>query len=308
MISPAPRARALLGSLWLACVACACTCAVARADDVEVDADTTLQAYDVQSPGTSVAWSRRRLTQTLGLRYVKPLEDAPRTGAPAPSVSAHARLRLNQDFGDTCFIGDDLCFAVVNPARRGSYTPLANNGLLDLPIAYVEARDLPLGASTRAGRQLHFDSIGLTRIDGVSARIEPHPLFAVEALGGTLVRRESVAGSDAFVPDGIPRLKLDPLERERAPYIEPEITSWLAGASVEVGDEHVLRGNLAFRALLERGDWSERRLGAGLVSQPVAPLRLATHGVLDTIDPGVIDADASAELWLAPYRAHVELE
>ncbi len=289
---------------------CACTLAHqrARADDTEVDTETTLQAYDVQSPATSVVWSRRRLTQSLGLRYVRALADTTDDSRPAPSIAVHARLRLNQDFGDTCLVGDSLCFAVVNPARRGSYTPLANNGLLDMPLAYIEARDLPYGTETRAGRQVHYDAIGFTRIDGVSVRTAPSSLIAVEALAGALVRRESIAGTDSFVPDGIPRLALDPLERQRASYIAPEITSWLLGANLELGDEQIVRGSVAYRALLEDGAWVERRVGAGLTSHPLTPLRLSTHAVLDTIDPELIDADAGADLWLGPYRAHLELE
>lgn len=280
----------------------------ARADDVEVDADTTLQAYDVQSPGTSVLWARRRLTQTLGLRYVVPLAEAEPGRTTPASIGVHVRLRLNRDFGDTCLIDDPTCVNVMNAARRGSYTPLANNGFLDAPLAYVEARDLPYGLSARAGRQLHHDVVGLARVDGLSARVEPSRLFALQAIAGTLVRRESVAGSDVFVPEGLPRLSLEQRERERAPYIEPPTTSWLAGASLELGDERIVRGSVALRTLREDDDWIQRRVGAGLVSRPLAPLRLSTHAVFDTIDPALIDAEAGAEAWLAPYRAELTLE
>lgn len=305
MVAPRDLSRACMLALALRC---ASSCTVAYADDAEVSAETTLQAYDVQAPGTTVVWARRRLTQTLGLRYVRTVEPKePGRAAPA-SLGAHVQLRLNRDFGATCVIDDPTCLTVGDPARRGSYTPLADNGVVDLPLAYVEARDLPAHLSARAGRQLHYDIIGLARVDGLAARIEPHAALAFGAIGGVLVRRASIAGSDAFVPEGLARLALDVRERERAPYIEPPITSWLAGASVELGDERIARGVLAVRTTIERDDWIDRRIGAGVASRPVSPLRLSTHAIFDTIDSGLVDAEAGAELAIEPYRARLSVE
>jgi hypothetical protein len=277
-----------------------------RADDVHVDSQTTLQAYDVQSPATSVVWTRRRLTQTLGLQYVKPLDD--RRDGPAPALGAHVQLRLDQDFGNTCTLDAELCFAVVNPSRRGSYTPLVSDGVLDMPLAYVEARELPHGLEARAGRQLHHDVIGFARVDGASMRVAPSDLFAAQALGGLLVRSESIAGSDAFVPDGVPRLSLSDLEQRRAPYIEAPLTTWLGGATIELGHARIVRGSTSLRVLAADGVSLERRVGAGLVSQPIEALRLSTHGVYDTLDLGVIDAELGADVWTEPLRAHASIE
>ena len=71
------------------------------------------------------------------------------------------------------------------------------------------------------------------------------------------VSGNSVAGSDAFVPDGVPRLSLDELERRRAPYIEPPLTTWVTGLTLEVGDERVVRGSASYRSLAADGGITE---------------------------------------------------
>lgn len=303
--SPGTRRQQLLGLaallLWAA------PTALGRADDAHVDATTTLQSYDVSSPATAVVWTRRRLTQTLALRYVKPLADS-HDGAPPPSVQAEVSLRLNQEFGQTCLLGDRSCFAVIDPARRASYTPLASNGLLDIPLAYVEARDLGYGSTLRLGRQYHYDAVGFTRIDGVWARTAPSSLLAFESSFGTLVRRDSVAGADAFVSDGPVRLSIDPQERARAPYIEPDLTTWVADGTVQIGDERWLRASATYRTALQQGGVVERRFGAAAVSQPLPALRVSAHGVFDAVDPQLIDADTTTRIHLEPWNAELGLE
>jgi hypothetical protein len=288
------------------------------AEDVEVEAKTALQFYDTAAPGSIVVWSRRRLTQTLSLRYVRSLYDEARDGGPSasaprrdelsPKLSVHLLLRLNQEFGDTCLLEGDVCYAIVNPERRGSYIPIVENGLLDIPSGYIEISELPFGAWARVGRQLHSNVIGFARIDGVGARITPASFIAFESTFGALVRRTSFAGSDAFVPTSAPRVELDPLERLRAPYIDVPVTTYVADGSAELGEERIVRGSLAYRALIENGGVVQRRVGAGLWSQPTPGLRLSTHGVLDALDASLIDAQIGGAVWLGPYTARLELE
>jgi len=279
----------------------------ARADDVRVDTDTTLQAYDVQSPASSVVWARRRLTQTLSLRYVKPLGE-PTGRGPAPSLQLHVRLRLDQDFGDTCLTDRRLCYAIVNPERRGSYTPVVDEGGIDLPAAYLEARDLPLAAEIRTGRQLHVDEVGFVRFDGVSARVAPRPWLAFEAAAGALVRRTSVAGVDAFNAGSLTYLDLDPEERARVSEARYDVTTWLASLSCELGSEELLRARVSARALHERGGFVEQRLALGLASRLTDPVRLEAHGVLDVLDPALIDTQLGAELRAPPWGVQLHLE
>ena len=281
-------------------------CGRVRADDVQVDAETTLQAYDVNSPATPVVWARRRLTQSLGLGYVKPLAEA-RPDGRVPSLQLHLRLRLNQEFGNSCTADDQTCFAVVDPARRGSYTPIVDDGYIDLPYAYVETRDGPYGTTLRVGRQLHSSVMGFVRLDGASIRVEPVAWLAFEAAFGALVRRTSFAGTDAFVPSDRPRLALDASERALAPYVEPPVTTWLGAASAELGEERIVRARLTYRALQQQGGWLERRLGLGLASVPAPAIRLDAHGVVDALQPGLIDAQVGV-MWLTrDVRARVQL-
>ena len=279
----------------------------ARADDVRVDAETTLQAYDVASPATSVVWARRRLTQTLGLGYVKALGEA-HDEAPPASLQVHLRLRLNQEFGNSCLASGQVCYAVVDPERRGSYTPLVDDGYLDLPYAYIETRDGPYGLAARFGRQLHSDVIGFARVDGLSARVEPRPWLAFESVFGSLVRRTSVAGSDAFVPSSLPRLDLAASEIASLSYLSAPTITWLGAASMELGEERTLRARVSYRALQESGGWLERRLGLGLASAPSSGLRFDTHGVLDALRLGLIDAQLGASLTRDQWHARLQLE
>jgi hypothetical protein len=292
-------------AVWIV-LACA---APARADDdVRVDAETTLQAYDVTSPGTQIVWARRRLTQTLGLGYVKQLADLEPDAAPPASLQVHVRLRLNQEFGSSCTAGGALCFAIVDPQRRGSYTPLVDDGYIDLPYAYVETRDGPFGFSTRLGRQLHWDAIGFARVDGLSARVEPRAWLAFETVFGALVRRTSFAGSDAYVPSVLPRIDTGSQELLRAPYLSPPVTTWIGAASVELGLERVIRLRASYRELAEAGGLLERRFGVGLVSQPMPALRFAADGVLDMLELGLIDAQLSTTWTHDEWHASAQLE
>jgi hypothetical protein len=278
-----------------------------RADDVRVDAETTLQAYDVTSPATPVIWARRRLTQTLGLGYVKGIGE-PRSDTPPASLQVHLRLRLNQEFGTSCLPDGQLCFAVVDPERRGSYTPIVDDGYIDLPYAYVETRDGPYGFSTRVGRQLHSDVIGFARVDGLSARVEPSSWVAFETVFGSLVRRTSVAGSDAFVPSTLPRLTLAASDSAGASYIEPPVTTWVGGASAEIGEERIVRARASFRTLHEEGGFLERRLGLGLASAPSQAWRFDTHGVVDTLRFGLIDAQLGASFTRDQWHTRWQVE
>ena len=293
--------------LFVAGAASAAFASRAAADDVHLDTETTLQAYDVNSPATPVIWARRRLTQSLALGYVKQLAE-PRVDEPTPSLQLHLRLRLNQEFGSSCTAGDQLCFAVVDPDRRGSYTPIVDDGYIDLPYAYIETRDGPYGFSVRAGRQLHSDAVGFARVDGVSARVEPSSWLAFQSVFGSLVRRTSFAGSDAFVPSVLPRLDLEPDQRSLAPYVEAPISTWLGAVGVELGDERILRVRASYRALQEHGGWLERRVGLGLASVPVNALRLDAHGVVDTLQLGLITAQLGATLSESGWRTRLQLE
>lgn len=264
-----------------------------RAEDVRVDSDTVFQVYEVRSPGTAAFLARQRLVQTLAVSWsrvlVEPEEvDAPR---PLPRLSASLRLRLDQDFGDDCLVSRDLCHAATRPGDPAFYQPLADDTEVDATEAWVEVRELPLDARLRAGRQLHFSSIGLLRLDGGSARVEPLPWLAADAYGGALVRSTSIAGSDAFVPQGDPRLELD-VPPERVPWVDEPETTWVVGGTVEVGRSRWARVAAGFREMREEDGLVARRASLAAVSQPRDELRLETAAVWDVLSRRVVDAVA----------------
>jgi len=278
----------------------------ARAYDVEVEATSVFQAYEVRSPGTTAFMARRRFVQTLGLTYAERLERRPREGRLA-RVGASIELRLDQDFGDTCLVARDLCVRATSRSDSGAWQPLARDTLVDAPIAYVELTGLELGARARAGRQLYFDALGMIRIDGIVARVEPFPWLATEAIGGLLVRETSLAGTGAFELDGVPRLDLSEADRERASYIAEPATTWVAGAALEAGPREI-RARIGYREMLEDDGLLARRAGVALASTPIEPLRLAASAVWDLLDTEVIDAMAGAELDLEPLAFHARIE
>jgi hypothetical protein len=269
---------------------------------VAVDAETVLQAYEVRSPGTTVFVARRRLLQSLGFTWSRALGRRGRGTADGPPVrharvGASARLRLTQEFGDTCLVARELCVRATDARDAAAYEPLARDTWLDVPTAFVEVDGLPLGLEARAGRQLAWDAIGFVRFDGARVVLSPWPWLAVETLGGLLVRDTSLGGSAAFELPGAPRFALpDERARAQAPWIEEPPLTPVAHGALELGVTEIVRGRMAYRQA-----WSEegalfRRAGLSLASAPLPALRLDAHGVLDALDGAVIAAMLAARV------------
>jgi len=270
--------------------------APARADDVRIDSESSFQAYEVRSPGTSVFYTRRRLVTSLGLAWARAVRDEPDDDGRTPRLSATLRLRLTQEFGDTCLIARALCVRATDQTNLAAYQPLARDTWVDVPTAYIEATGLPLGLQARLGRQLHYDVIGMLRADALRVRAEPWSWLAVEALGGLMVRDTSFGGSYAFEPIGAPRLDLA-IDPSRAPYVVSAVTTPIAHVALELGRTPIVRGRIAYRETWELdstdqagreidGGLLSRRASLSLASQPVKALRLEADGVLDLLDTG----------------------
>ncbi|MBK8168876.1 MAG: hypothetical protein IPK60_00865 [Sandaracinaceae bacterium] len=281
---------------------------VARAYDVRVESDTVFQAYEVRSPGTSALMTRRRLLQTLGLSFANPLVDEPDSDGRMPTLSANVRLRLEQDFGDTCLLARELCVRATNERDSGVYQPLAQTTLVDLPSAYVDVSGLPLGVLVRAGRQLTWDTIGFARFDGAFARATPFAWLAVEGLAGAVVRSTSLGGTSAFEIAGVPRLDLGNVDPSRVPFIAPPSTMRVDGGALELGRSEWVRGRIAFREMVEGEGVVLRRLGTGLVSEPLAGFRVQLDGVWDLLDGKNIAAAAATSYDLPSVRLLARVE
>lgn len=290
-----PRYAHLSGAARLcACVLAVCGVASeARAYDVHIESDTVFQAYEVRSPGTSAFMTRRRLLQTLGFTFANPLVDEPNRDGSQPTLSAAVRLRLEQDFGDTCLLARELCVRATNERDAGVYQPLAQTTLVDLPSAYVDVSGLPLGILVRAGRQLTWDSIGFARFDGAFARATPFDWLAVEGLAGVAVRNTSLGGSSAFEVPGVPRLDLGNVDPTRVPFVAPPSTMRVDGAALELGRSQWARGRVAYREMVDGEGVVLRRVGVGLASEPTSRLRLQLDGVWDVLDGKNIAAAAA---------------
>lgn len=278
-----------------------------RAYDVALDVDTSFQAYEVRSPAAGVFWARRRLVDTLDLRLVQALGEQ-KNPAAGPKFESQLQLRLFQEFGDTCFVADDVCFDATDVNERGVYQPLASDGRIDAPTAYIEVSRLFEKMSVRLGRQLHWDRTGFARVDGISVRSQTWRWLSVETIGGVLVRDTSFAGSNAFVPQSVPRLELNRDEQRRAPYIETPTTTYIVGASIDGGESRIVRAGVSYRSLLEDDGLASRLGGVGAMSQAFDPILLDTNAVFDLVDGTLVDAQAASQLELADTTWRLSLE
>ncbi|MBN1654875.1 MAG: hypothetical protein JXA30_13985 [Deltaproteobacteria bacterium] len=275
-----------------------------------LDVDTSFQAYEVRSPAAGVFWARRRLVDSLALRFIQPLEER-KNPALGPKLEAQLQLRLFQDFGDTCFVSEDLCVDATEVEQRGVYQPLARNSLIDAPTAYLEVSRLFEKLRVRLGRQLYWDRTGFARVDGIRVQSETWRWLTIDTLGGVLVRDTSVAGSSAFVPQGIPRLRLNSEQQSRAPFVEKPTTTYFIGANLDAGEIRILRAGVAYRSLLENDGSATRLVGAGAVSQVFDPVLLDVNAVMDLFDAALVESRASSQLeldattWALSLQRHV---
>jgi hypothetical protein len=270
----------------------------AAADDYHVDSDTAFQLYEVRSPGTAVFMARRRLLQTLALTWSRQMGEPDVGEEPAPRISGSLRLRLDQDFGQTCLIDRDLCFRATEPGSSGDYQPLASDTEVDAPEAWVEVRGLPASARLRLGRQLEWGPAGIFRLDGASAHASPLGWLGFSAYGGALVRQTSLAAVGTFEPQGIVRRNRDELEPGEARWIDDPTTTWAYGGALDLGHPDVLALRLGYRHFVEtEGDVSQTA-ALSLSSRPVKQLGISARGVWDLLGETVRDAEA--ELSVTP--------
>jgi len=274
---------------------------------VALEVDTSFQAYEVRSPAAGVFWARRRLVDTLGLRFVQPLEEQANP-ALGPRLEAQLQLRLFQEFGDTCFVSDDICFDATEVNDLGVYQPLARDNQIDAPMAYIEVNRLFEKMTVRLGRQLHWDHTGFARVDGVNVRSQTWRWLSVETLGGLVVRDTSVAGSNAFLPQSLPRLELNRDEQRRVPYVETPTTTYIVGASIDGGDYRIVRAGVSYRSLIEDDGLATRLGGVGAMSQVFDPVLLDTNAVFDLIDGSLADAHAASQVELGDTTWRLSVE
>lgn len=266
----------------------------ARALDVEIESDASVQLYEVRSPGSGAFLARRRFVSNLGVRLLEPI-GVPHADGSRIRVSAALRLRLYHDFGEDCLLGREVCVRASDASEPGSWQPLSPSALADLPSVWLAIDGLPLGAAARVGRQLELDPIGFVRFDGVSARAAPWSWLAVEVLAGMMVRGTSLAGTPQFEVPGAVRLDRASIDPSVQPWTDPPADTWVAGARVRGGPGEWLQLSATFREAWEPSGTILRRLGLAAVSQPIDLVRAEAIAVIDLLDLDLIDGVGALE-------------
>ncbi|HMA92921.1 MAG TPA: hypothetical protein VKP30_09550 [Polyangiaceae bacterium] len=146
----------------------------ATAYETKVEASSVLQIYSVRSPWGAPILSRQRLTHTLSLEAHRSLEDIRQSKV---SWAFHARLRLDGDYG----IRDQEREADAT----GTFVPGLSVWPVDLSYGYLEIKGLfSNNLSTRVGRQILFDELGLWSYDGAMLTFSPGGIFALAGFAG----------------------------------------------------------------------------------------------------------------------------
>jgi hypothetical protein len=270
---------------WAALVLTLLGAAPALALEVEIDSDTSFQAYDVRAFGAGAFHARRRFLSRLSLRLSHAFTEPDEDGRVVRLI-VDAQLRLDQDFGETCLVDSDLCIRAVDEEDPSTWQPLAADTRVDLPSIAAEVNGLPLGISGRIGRQLLLDEIGFARFDGARMSAAPIHWIDVDVYGGLLVRGTSIAGTPRSDPQGSIRLGT---ERD-VPWAEPPSDTWIVGASVEGNAGRWLRLRFGARHLWEEDGAVATRVSGALSSSPTDWLRLSCSAVLDVLTAEFIDA------------------
>lgn len=287
----AERARAP----WLLGIALAIP-ASAHALETEVDADTTVVAYEVRSREAGVVLSERRLVANLGVRTVELVGDDPRPSRRI-RVWAEGRLRIDQRFGEDCLVRADLCYRAVDASSLSTYQPLAGETRVDVPLLVVGIANLPLGGEVRLGRLFRFDTIGMSRIDGLSFSVRPLALVSAEAYAGRMVRTSSFAGTSQFEVTGPRMVPYDTGALDGRPLsLDEPLDTWVIGGAIRSSLAPWLDVALDARTAFHDRGVVMRRASLAVSSTLHPMLRLEGSGVVDLLDDTVIEAHAAIDL------------
>lgn len=171
---------------WATLAALSLASAPARAADVEVQADTALQGYQVSNPWGDVIVERRRFTQTIGLGLYN-LQGRSTPGE--ADYRAVFMLRLDSDFGVNARLsgaqaGGETQFA-TDAGNGVRFIPGLQANPVDLLYGYIEGRNIAHGLfGFRLGRQYVTDVLGWWSFDGGLVRLTTPFFVQFEAYGG----------------------------------------------------------------------------------------------------------------------------
>ncbi len=254
-----------------------------------MDSDTRFVTYEVRSPRTPVSLERRRLVEHAGLDLTLRIREEWK-------LVSHFELRLDQELGQVCHRDGGACLRETDVDDRRDYQLLVRKTRLDFPSGWIELQ-APNGSRLRAGRLLVFDATGFARLDGLRATSDLRSWLDVAVYGGKQARATSFASGPGFETQGALRMDLpDEIARERASYVAPPSTTWIAGGHIGLGVERIVKARLVFRETHDGDGVVARRVGVSLRSRPHRLLAMAADAIWDPTDGTLVDARASVSV------------
>jgi hypothetical protein len=178
----------------------------ARAAEVEVAADTALQAYEVTSPWGDVTLSRRRFMTSVGLAVYN-LQGGYHPGEADWRIVV--RVRIDADYGINANLpasqaGGETNYLAGSGGYGVRYIPGLQVAPVDVMYGYIEGRNLVHGLlGVRLGRQYLTDVLGFWAFDGGLFKLTTPYFVQVEAYGGLEERGGLPASTSRFEQQGV---------------------------------------------------------------------------------------------------------
>lgn len=238
----------------------------AHAADVEVQAQTAAQAYEVTSPWSDTALERRRVMQTLGVSAYH-LQGLHTPGAADWQV--RLLLRLDADFGFSNHIASEAAGGETDSSVAGGafYAAGVDPARVDIVYGYVEGRDLADGwLGAKVGRQPVVDVLGWWSFDGAMARVTTPFFVQLEAYGGFEQRGGLPLSSSRYEMQGIWRGSHGDLDQGAGSFSSADLPSYheaemapAFGAALETSGPPWVHGRLTYRRVYNTGDTITRQ-------------------------------------------------
>ncbi|APR78107.1 Hypothetical protein A7982_03454 [Minicystis rosea] len=177
----------------------------ASATEVELQAETALQGYQITDPWGDVIVERRRFTQTVALGLYN-LQGRYKPGE--ADYRAVFMMRLDSDFGVNARLsgaqaGGETTYAT--PGGNGlRFVPGLQQHPVDLVYGYVEGRNIAHGLlGFRLGRQYVTDVLGWWSFDGGLVRVTTPFFLQIEAYGGLEQRGGMPLSTSRYEQQGV---------------------------------------------------------------------------------------------------------
>lgn len=226
--------------------------------EVQIDAQTQAQAYQVRNRWGAPVLSRRRVMQTLGLDVTRigqgDAHEHDEGMGDDVQVTFRARMRFDTDFGIES--GE---FESAGDAR--AFVPGLTRAPFDLMYGYFDVSNVASGLmSARLGRQYVIDSLGWWSFDGVLVRLDLPIYLGIEGYTGWEQRGGLPLSGSAFERDGVWRGDRLGMEGELYPEYLQSSMAPAQGVALETVGIPVFHGRFAYRRVWNTGTVATRAL------------------------------------------------